>query len=100
MLDFLILDNKKFDYKQLLENIDTKIYLISKTSYYNAKLGLTDCVDYNTVELLIDYKQILIARLNQAEYLCKFELKDIIARIQKLINTNGFKNSKCVAGCN
>lgn len=100
MLSFLVLDNKKLDYKQLFLDIDSKILQISKTSLYNAQYGLTDKVNYSNAFKLINYKSILTWKLNDSGSLCEFNLKDIIGRIQSLIFTDGFnRNKDSLTGC-
>lgn len=100
MLNFLILDNKKFDYKQLFLDIESKIFQISKASLYSAKYGLTDKIDKNIAYKLMNYKGILAWKLADSDVLCEFELKDIISKIQSLIYKGGFiRPTNSLTGC-
>lgn len=100
MLNFLILDNKKFDYSRLFLDIDEKILQLSKKSLYNAKYGLGEAVNYSLVDKLLNYKSILSWKLSGSECLCQFDIKEIVARIQRLVYTDGFqRSSDSLTGC-
>ena len=100
MLDFLILDNKEFNYLKLFQDIDSKVLQVSEKALNNARYGLTDKVNYNLGVKLLTYKSILTWKLSDSSCLCQFELKDIVARIQRLLNTDGpVKKYNTLTGC-
>lgn len=98
MLNFLVLENKNFNYKNLFLDIDEKIYQISKTSLYNSKYGLTDKINYGLEEKLSNYKAILSWKLSNPSSFCNYSLKEIVSKIQFLLKgTKRIQNS--LTGC-
>ena len=85
--NFLILDNKGQDYKQLFLDIDKKIYQMSKRALFNAKYGLTDKVDYDVVDKLLIYKSILVAIIKESKCFSNYKLEDIVSRVKRLLNS-------------
>lgn len=74
-------------YLEILSSIDTKIYEISKIILYNIKFAQSSFVNYNTLEDLVIYRDILDGIIHCSTCLCDINVNSVIQRINKLLNT-------------
>ena len=81
---------------EVLQQIDTEIYYLSKLRDENVRFDLNMCVDEGTIEKLVLYKNILQRRLRNPEYIgcCNIPLGDIISKVKTMISATSVLNCK------